>query len=713
MGPDFSGGSPLSHGRIQHSALAGVLALALAGTALSPAAPPERSSAPPTAALIERATVELVLIEAYVTDGRGRPIEGLGMDDFSLQVDGHARPIASLEFKSAAAAPETAAPGADRPAEGVEPGPAPGPARPRRFILFFEDGTSSFQNLTQARRSTERFLASGLLPDDQVALAAYGRRLRLLHDFTTDREALKRAVAASLDDPARHSDFTSETADRDREFSQLMQTGGGAGLAKVQQATLLAMTYGQEETPRLRSVLGALRTLVDSLAPYPGYKAIVFMGDGVPENPAVDYFERLAQRAPEAHLMTRAAAYDLSLEIKQLAHAAAALGVTLHSVQTTGLATGSAEGRAASRRGNTLATLALHTGGTASTSNDLFKALVEAETASRAYYLLGYAPEGPPDGQFHTVQLRVRRSGARLRWRRGFTRLLPQEARERAVQAAYVLPDLHSDLGIEISAIAGPGDGEGRVFDLVVHLPPGRTLLVPQPEGPGARLEVGFVAIDDSGRETLRTARQVRIALGSDSGPQLPGVDFYSRVRLSRGGQTITAVVSDLGGGTLGAARLAIPPAGGAMEVVGLSIYSLREKSLWVEVPSIGAAWSAVETVADYRTGPTLKTTFTVGEPLAYGFRLERRERADGIRLEIRGGEKVLRSIAVQKDALGQGEATGGQVPEAIKMDLPTAGLPAGDYILAVLGEQGAGDLASVPFRLVAAAGGADSRAGS
>ena len=706
-------GAPLNHGRITHSALAASLALALAGTSISPAAPPAKDPAPPGTALIERATVELVLIEAYVHDGRGRPIEGLAAGDFSLKVDGYDRPIASLEFRSVAAAPRAASPEPGRPPQAPEPGPAPGTRYPRRFILFFEDRTSSFQNLTEARRSAERFLASGLLPDDQVALAAFDRRLRLLQEFTSDREVLKRTIESSLNDTRRHSDFITETADRDVEFSRLLHGGGSLTQEKVWQAIFLATSHGQEQTPRLRSVLGALRTLVDSLAPYPGYKAIVFMGDGVPENAAVDYFERLAQRAPGADLMNRAAAYDLSLEIKQLAHEAAAAGVTLHSVQTTGLAAGAAEVRAASRRGNTLATLALQTGGTASTSNDLVQALVDAETASRAYYLIGYAPEGPPDGQFHTVQLRVKRSGARLRWRRGFTRLRPEEARERAVQAAYVLPDLYGDLGIEVTAVAGPGDGGGRIVDLVLHLPPGRTLLVPQPGGPIARLEVGFVVIDDAGRETLRAARQVRLAPGGDRGLQLPGIDFYSRTRLPRSGQTVTAVVADQGGGMVGAARLAIPPAAEPTDVVGLSIYSLGERSLWVEVPSVAAPAPepASEAVTDYTTGPALKTTFSLGEPLAYGFRLERRGPADGIRLEIRGGEKVMRSIPVPQDALGPDGGTR-PVPETIKMPLPTEGLPAGDYLLAVRREQG-GDLASVPFRLTAPAVGADSRAGS
>src|SRR3989442_1383287 len=304
--------------------------------------------------------------------------------------------------------------------------------------------------------------------------------------------------------------------------------------------------------------------------------------------------------------------------------------------------------RAAGRRSNALVTLALNTGGTTSTSNDFLKALIQAETASRAYYVIGYEPEGPPDGKYHTVQLRLKHRSGSVRWRRGFTRLLPDQARERAVEAAYFIPELYPDLGVEINAIPGPSDAASRVYDLVVHVPPGRALFVPQPEGATARLEAGFVLIDESQRETLRAAREARITLTGAGPSGRLGVDFYSRIRVPRGGQTITAVVSDRAAGALGAARLAIPPATGAAPpgALGLSIYSLSENSLWIEIPASKDSALPTETSADYEVGPSLKTTFALGEPVACGFRLVGADSPGGLRLVIRDGEREVRGVA-------------------------------------------------------------------
>src|SRR5438445_2926719 len=208
--------------------------------------------------LIERITSELALIEAYATDDRGGPVEGLTLRDFVLMVDGKVAPVSTLEYR------EMAVPGTQTTPAVAAPAPAPAvPAGslPRRFILFFEDGTSVPQGLTAARKAADQFLAAGLTPSDQVALATYDKKLRILHDFTTDREAVRRTIATSLDDPGRFSDFPAEERAHDAEFS-------GALAQHPALAAALAVNRALEEAPRLGGVLKALTSLVDSLTPW-------------------------------------------------------------------------------------------------------------------------------------------------------------------------------------------------------------------------------------------------------------------------------------------------------------------------------------------------------------------------------------------------------------------------------------------------------------
>ncbi len=659
--------------------------------------------------LVERAVSELILIETYVSDSRGRPLAGLTADDFVLIVDGHKSPIASFEYRTlglppsgAETADRTALPGRAIRAAGL----------PRRFMLFFEDGASQPAGLTAARRAAQRFLATGLERSDQVGIAAYDMDLRILREFTTDREALRRTIDQSLHEARRLSDFAAEQQKHDEEIGRLLteikqmgearEPGGRArssatlnasqeksrsgrpfppaATALVKQAKMLAASYGLEEAPRLRGVLRALRTLTDSIAAWGGYKAIIYMGDGLSENPALPYVERVLAVIQDDGVSSRMAQSSLASDLQELLQAAAAAGVTIDTLQTRGLEAGSArEMEAARRRSNSLESIALATGGLSSSSNDFLKALNDFEADSRGYYILGYVPGGPPDGRFHSVQVQCRKRDARrVRWRKGFVRLDPKEAHERAILAAYTVPEMYPQMDIGLSAVAGPSSPAGRVMDLVVHVPADRILFRPEAGKPTAHLEVGVVALDVARKETVQSSRGLTLALSPEHGrPGEVGVNLVHRVRLPAGTQSITAVVYDDAAGLVGGTRLALAPETSSMgHVLGLSIYSLRDQSVWIEVPE-GQAHGAADPSMEYRIGPALKASYAPGEPLVCGFRMpERTGGGTGFRIAIRQGDNLLKTVAVEAPAAG----TDGKV----HVPLPVQGFLPGEYTVVV-----------------------------
>jgi VWFA-related protein len=660
---------------------------------------------------IEHVTSELVLIEAYVTDIKGRPIRGLGTDNFVLMIDGRVEPIASIEFRRHAPAPEPAT--APEAIEAPPAGGSPPPDLPRRFAIFFEDDVSAAQGLTMARRAVRDFIPTRLSPTDQVALVTHRRRdVQVLSDFTTDHEALGRVLEASLNDRARVSDFSAGLREKEEQLRSILSQAGPPD-AKAHQIEFLLNSFASQDAGRLHQAVAALRSLVTALAPWPGYKAIVYMGDGISENPARYYLDRLDDQLRKLNLsldlQPSVQLNDISLELKALVDAAGAAAVTIHTVETSGLYAGEAPSSpggashgvasgigAAAHRSASLQNLALNTGGLASSSNDPLKALTSAEDSSRAYYVIGYAPQGPPDGKTHSVQLRLRKIDGYLRWRRGFTRLRPPEARERAIQAAHVLPEFYADLALDLSVVPGPMEGPKRVADLVLHLAPGQILFLPEGGRPTAHLEISLVVLDETRNETLRVARTVRIALqpGLREGGEV-GLDLFHRVRLPPSGQTVTAVVNDLSAGSIGATRASWPRAHAeTRDIVGLSIYSLAEKSLWVDVDRDADPHGPEGGTGEYSVGPALKTSFAVGEALACGFRGRLVEGGATLRLLIRRGDRALRTLDVAPRSTASGET--------ITTPLPIEGLAGGDYLLVVqeVGPEGGIDRAALPFRI-------------
>jgi VWFA-related protein len=703
----------------------------------------------------ERVTTELVLIETYVTDDKGRPIEGLTIDDFTLVIDGKPSPIASLDFRrvsSGAVAPGSAttlrAAGPIRPAE-----------YPRRFMLFFEDRMSGPGGLTAARHAVDQFLSAGLQPSDEVAIATYDTGLRILHDFTSDREALRKTIAGSLAGARRVSSEYAERRAQAEQLDQEMQRyqqeasvakmkaqadprshimGGGGGGSRagggsesssattlspspenkalqdakaeldrhLQEIKSLAMNYAAEESFLLRGVLRGVGVLVDGLAAWPGYKALVFMGDGIPENPANPYLSLILARHPDPILVMRAQQYSVAPDVDAVRRAAAAKGVTIHTLQTRGLAAGTAsEMKAQYEESNTIAALALGTGGLRSSSNDFVAALDGFEASSRVYYVLGYSPAGAPDGRYHAVKVRCRKRGAQVRSREGFVRWTPEESRRRAIQAAHLLPEIFPDLRLDLSAAIGPHEGSEEVVDFVAHLPAGAVLFVPEEGGAVARLEVGLVVQDELGAETFRGARSVRIARPAEDAAGRMGIHLYCRVRLPDKAQKATAVVSDDATETIGAVRLALPAATPATaRVLGLSLYSIAEKSLWVGMPFEGAVAEASDAGdahdAQHRpmVGPPVRTVFALGESAVCGFR--RPDQAPPAALEVVVGQSgaALRTVKVPPAGTGS--------PGTVQVTLPIEGLPPGDYTVTVreIRPEGAVDRGTVPLRLRAPA---------
>lgn len=128
-----------------------------------------------------RAGIDLVTVEAAVLDDEGRPVEGLGSDDFRLKVDGQLRPIVSVEFVRR---PSGRSAGLlDRhfsSNEEVDPG--------RLILLVVDQDNIRRVEGTAALAAAARFVEA-LDPADRVGVTALADRGPIT--FTRDRGAVR------------------------------------------------------------------------------------------------------------------------------------------------------------------------------------------------------------------------------------------------------------------------------------------------------------------------------------------------------------------------------------------------------------------------------------------------------------------------------------------------------------------------------------------
>ncbi|MCY3777617.1 MAG: VWA domain-containing protein, partial [Candidatus Aminicenantes bacterium] len=100
-----------------------------------------------------------------------------------------------------------------------------------------------------------------------------------------------------------------------------------------------------------------------------------------------------------------------------------------------------------------LATLSEDTGGLLLTNeNELVDPLRTAYLDSRSYYLLGYVPGAKmEDGKFHRIEVKVKRKGLKLRYRRGYESVAPERAAQSNLANAFKFPDLYRDFPFRLS----------------------------------------------------------------------------------------------------------------------------------------------------------------------------------------------------------------------------------------------------------------------
>lgn len=173
-----------------------VSTLAGALSAQSPATQPDPSAAPPPT-FEERIDVTEVLLDIVAVDNKGRVVEGLGIDDFTVVEDGEPVTLTDVSFYSTRYG---------RPPGEDTAGDRDGSELPasRYFILFFEDqrrnasiGNRLLQQQLDAGRKSRGWIEKVMGPSDWVAVLSYDAKLEIHQDFTQDRQALLDAIGAA------------------------------------------------------------------------------------------------------------------------------------------------------------------------------------------------------------------------------------------------------------------------------------------------------------------------------------------------------------------------------------------------------------------------------------------------------------------------------------------------------------------------------------
>jgi VWFA-related protein len=159
------------------------------------------AQAPPSASgsAVIKTTSRIVDVNVIAVDKHGNPVTDLGKEDFVIKESGKERPITLFSLETLDSKPTS---------EAMASGGFAGDAKtPRQMtftnhveqtttgvtIFLFDGLNTKFEDQARAKAQLVKYLRE-VDAKDRVALFALGRSLVLLHDFTTDTQAMINAI---------------------------------------------------------------------------------------------------------------------------------------------------------------------------------------------------------------------------------------------------------------------------------------------------------------------------------------------------------------------------------------------------------------------------------------------------------------------------------------------------------------------------------------
>ena len=387
--------------------------------------------------------VDVVVVNAIVTDKQGNPVKDLKVDEFRVYEDGKLQPIHTFALESYKATQGPAqTPGKPSGAPTTED---PGSAQSRMISIVVDDlATSAPEFFMYTQQALNKLLGSGIEPSDLISYSTASGSVS--QPFTSDRDLLL-SLAGDLHKKVQRIGTTKSTCPEltDMQAQQIRNNHPDNMSLRVAVAKTIicqniqdlpnlpaevtaepmvrsaAAQQFEENQHRYRSLLTSLKQYLRSLRHFEGRKSLILISDGF----LSDY---------------------VRYELQDVTDMALRSGVIFNTVDVRGLYTTNYQASDQVAVGNDqesftllsrkpqmriddmryqedpLRQLSSETGGMhIGNTNDLAAGMRKIIDSQSFYYILSYAtPSAKSDGRYHKIKLEVTRPGLNVTYRKGY-----------------------------------------------------------------------------------------------------------------------------------------------------------------------------------------------------------------------------------------------------------------------------------------------------
>lgn len=556
-----------------------------------------------------RIETELVQIDVVVTDKQGKLVSDLKREDFQIFEDGKPQTISHFSVGTATRQanwlrtdPRTT--NKTAPAASALPPTINTVSAGRYLVMAVDDIHLKAGNLMLAKQTLTKFIDRQIGVSDQVAFVTTSGQIGMFQQFTTNREALRRAVnrlsvagrnvTNSFDVP-RITPYQAELIeDGDPDalelaVQELMAKQNLDRRMATSESQSRARMIIQENRHLTIATLSTIENIVRDLRALPGRKVLVLLSDGF----------LLGGQRNGVH-------YDL----RRITDAATKAGVVIYSLDARGLmampdtmdasspgffGTGALAGARmrienssieADRDG--MFALAEDTGGKAIfNNNDLNLGLQQVLNDTDSYYLLAFEPTvSYRDGRFRKLEIRLpSRPDLKVRTRKGYMapddkaaekaardlakaaekdkKKTPEKLATEAKSAAekQVISGLSSlfqrrEVPIEMATTFLHTPREGTQTDVIAHVEASALKFDKAGDRHRAKLELIGVIYKEDGKSDQNFFETLNMNLRQSSYDEAikNGITYVKRLTLKPGFYQLRLVARDDGGAQIGTA---------------------------------------------------------------------------------------------------------------------------------------------------------------
>jgi len=546
-----------------------------------------------------------VTLDIVVRDKKDRIVPDLKASDFEVYEDGVLQQIESFEVfgRPPAEEPEeekkAPAPAATAAAAPAPSAPAPADestTRPQVIAFVFDRLSAEARNI--AHKAALTYLDGGHVDGDLVGIFSIDLALQTLQPFTTDPTLIRAGIvrAASQGNTA-FGNSRSQT----RDLVEAAMAGGAAAdaatganpgqggssqdigstaatgaltqaIANIQAGMLRSFETLERDQQGYASS-NALLSVVNGLKSLPGRKTVVFFSEGlaIPSNVQAQFRSVIAtanRSNVSVYAMDAAGLRVESLTKETREEMLQAQERRMRQLASgrdvaTGAMTKDLERNEDLLRLNPesgLGQLARETGGfLIQNTNDAASAFRRMEEDMRFHYLLGYTPTNDDyDGEFRTIQVKVKRGGLHVQSREGYLALRTIEREPVRTFEAPALARLEAkkkphDFPLQVTGLSFPTSDRPGLAPVLVRIPATAVEYTPDKNDPsGQKMQRGDLTVlvrikDQAGAEADRLSQHYPLSVPAASldAARQGDILFYREAELTPGTYTVEAVGYD------------------------------------------------------------------------------------------------------------------------------------------------------------------------